>query len=66
MKAPNSTALLLPILVTAIVCTFSVRVVDPTPVPQSPAKILETPSMPIPLLRTPGVGGLDATNKDEA
>ena len=66
MTAPNSTALRLPILVTAIVCTFSVRVVDPTPVPQRPAKMLEIPSMPIPLLSTPGVGGLEATNKDDA
>uniref|UniRef100_A0A7C9EJ60 Uncharacterized protein n=1 Tax=Opuntia streptacantha TaxID=393608 RepID=A0A7C9EJ60_OPUST len=65
-NAPNSTALRLPILVTAIVWTFSVRVEDPVPVPQRPAKTLQRPSIPIPRLRTPGVGGLDATNKDDA
>lgn len=64
--APNSTALRLPILVTAIVCTFSVRVVELVPVPQRPAKTPERPSRPIPLLTMPGVGGLDATNKDDA
>lgn len=64
--APSSTALRLPILVTAIVCTFSVSVVDPVPVPQRPAKTLQSPSRPIPRLRTPGVGGLEATNKDDA
>lgn len=66
MHAPNSTALRLPILVTAMVCKFSVRVVDPVPVPQRPAKMLERPSRPIPRLRTPGVGGLDATNNEDA
>lgn len=65
-QAPNSTALRLPILVTAMVCTFSVSVVDPVPVPQRPANTLERPSRPIPLLTTPGVGGLDATNNDDA
>lgn len=64
--APNSTALRLPIFVTAIVCTFSVRVEEPVPVPQRPAKTPQSPSRPIPLLTTPGVGGLDATNKDDA
>jgi hypothetical protein len=64
--APNTTALRLPILVTAMVCTFSVREVDPVPVPQRPAKTLERPSRPIPRLTTPGVGGLDATNNEDA
>lgn len=66
MHAPNSTALRLPILVTAIVWTFSVKVVDPVPVPHRPANTLERPSKPIPRLRTPQVGGLDATNNEEA
>ena len=64
--APNSTALRLPILVTAIVCTFSVKVVEPFPVPHRPAKTLQRPSRPIPRLTTPGVGGLDATNNEDA
>lgn len=64
--APNWTALRLPILVTAMVWTFSVKVVDPVPDPQRPAKTLERPSKPIPRLRTPGVGGRDATNKEDA
>lgn len=64
--APNSTALRLPIFVTAMVCTFSVRVVEPVPIPQRPANTLERPSRPIPRLKTPAVGGLDATNNDEA
>jgi hypothetical protein len=64
--APNPTALRLPILVTAIVCTFSVIVAEPTPVPQRPAKTVETPSTPIPLQTTPDVGGRVATNKDDA
>ena len=64
--APNSMALRLPILVTAMVCTFSVRVVEPVPVPHRPAKTLQKPSRPIARLTTPGVGGLDATNNDEA
>lgn len=59
-------ALRLPILVTAIVCTFSVKVADPVPVPHRPAKRLQRPSRPIPRLKTPGVGGLDATNNDDA
>lgn len=66
MPAPTSTALRLPILVTAMVWTFSVRVVDPVPVPQIPASTLEMPSRPIPRLRTPEVGGLDATSRDDA
>lgn len=59
-------ALRLPILVTAIVCTFSVRLVDPVPVPQRPAKTLHRPSRPIARLTTPGVGGLEATSNDDA
>lgn len=66
MHEPNSTALRLPILVTAIVCTFSVKVVEPVPVPQRPANTLERPSRPIPQLTMPSVGGLDATNNDDA
>lgn len=66
MHAPSSTALRLPILVTAIVWTFSVNVADPVPVPQRTAKKLVRPSKPIPLLRTPRVGGLDATNNEDA
>lgn len=66
MHAPSSTALRLPIFVTAIVWTFSVSVVDPVPVPHRPAKMLERPSSPIPRLRTPGEGGLDATNNEVA
>ena len=64
--APKSTALRLPIFVTAIVCTFSVRDVEPVPVPHKPAKMLARPSIPIPRLTTPGVGGLDATKSDDA
>lgn len=64
--APNPTALRLPILVTAIVCTFSVIVADPTPVHHRPAKTVEIPSTPTPLLTIPAVGGLVATNKDDA
>lgn len=66
MHAPSSTDLRLPTLVTAMVCTFSVSVVEPVPVPQRPANTLQSPSRPIPRLRTPGVGGLDATNNDDA
>lgn len=66
MNAPTSTPLRLPIFVTAMVCTFSVRVVEPTPVPHKPAKTPEIPSKPIPRLRTPAVGGLEATNRDDA
>lgn len=64
--APTSTALRLPILVTAMVCTFSVSVDDPVPVPQRPAKTLERPSRPMPRLRMPGVGGRDATKSEDA
>lgn len=64
--APNSTARRLPILVTAIVCTFSVSVDAPAPVPHNPAKKLVRPSSPIPRLTTPGGGALDATSKDVA
>lgn len=66
MNAPTSTPFRLPIFVTAMVCTFSVRVVEPTPVPHKPAKTPEIPSKPIPRLRTPGVGGLEATRRDDA
>lgn len=66
IPAPISTALRLPIFVTAVVCTFSVKVVDPVPVPQRPAKTLQRPSRPIARLTTPGVGGLDATSSDDA
>lgn len=66
IQAPTSMALRLPIFVTAMVCTFSVRVVDPVPVPHKPAKTLEMPSRPIPRVRTPWVGGLAATNNDDA
>ena len=66
MQAPNSTARRLPIFVTAMVCTFSVRVVHPVPMPQRLAMALVIPSIPIPLLTTPGVGAPDATNKDDA
>uniref|UniRef100_A0A2P2M6Y0 Nucleobase-ascorbate transporter 12 n=1 Tax=Rhizophora mucronata TaxID=61149 RepID=A0A2P2M6Y0_RHIMU len=65
-QAPTSIALRLPIFVTAIVCTFSVRVVEPVPVPHRPAKMLERPSSPIPRLTMPGVGGLEAPNNDAA
>lgn len=64
--APATKAFLLPIFVTSRVCIFSVSVVEPMPVPHSPARMLEIPSKPIPLLTTPGVGGLKFTSKDEA
>nr|GLL18919.1 RNA polymerase II transcription factor B subunit 4 [Ipomoea trifida] len=54
---PSCRALRLATLVTSIVCTFSVNVVDAVPVPQSPASILQNPSKPIPRLTIPGVGG---------
>lgn len=66
MAAPICKAFLLPILVTSMVCMFSVKVVDPVPVPQSPASILEIPSKPMALLTIPGVGGLKLTSKDVA
>lgn len=56
-SAPSTTALLLATFVTAMVCIFSVKVVDPVPEPQSPANTLQKPSKPIPLLTIPGVGG---------
>ncbi|KAG2397432.1 uncharacterized protein HKW66_Vig0143320 [Vigna angularis] len=49
-----------------IIGTFSVKVIDPVPVPHRPAKTQERPSTPIPRLRTPVVGGLDATNNEDA
>ena len=55
---PNSTALLLAILVIVRVCAFSVKVVEPAPVPHSPASTLQKPSKPIPLLTIPRVGGV--------
>lgn len=61
--APSCSALLLAIFVVPTVCTFSVRVVDPRPVPHNPAMILVTPSRPIPLLTIPCVGGLKFTSK---
>lgn len=64
--APNCTARRLPILVTAIVCTFSVNVVAPVPVPHRPAKAQVRPSRPILRLTTPGVGALAATKSDVA
>lgn len=66
MHAPISTGRRLPILVTAIVWTFSVKVVAPEPVPQKPANMLVNPSNPMLRLTTPGVGALDATRSDEA
>jgi len=64
--APNWTTLRLPILVTTMVWTIFFKVVDPVPVPQRPAKTLERPSSPITRLRILGVGGRDATNKEDA
>lgn len=55
--APAAIILRLAISVESIVCTLSTKVVDPVPVPQSAASILEHPSRPIPLLTIPGVGG---------
>ena len=62
--APISTALLLATFVMSMVYTFSVKVVDPVPVPQSPANILHKPSNAIPLLTIPGVGGFELICKD--
>lgn len=56
-SAPSPTALLLATFVTEMVCTFSVKVVDPVPEPQSAAKTPQKPSKPIPLLTILGVGG---------
>ena len=64
--APSCKALLLPILVVSRVCMFSVNVVDPVPVPHTPAIKVEIPSSPIPLLTTPRVGGLKFTSSDAA
>lgn len=62
--APISTALRLATFVILMVCTFSVKVVEPVPDPQSPANILQNPSNAIPLLTIPGVGGLELTSID--
>lgn len=62
--APTSTALRLPTFVMSMVCTFSVKVVDPVPEPQTPANILQKPSNAIPRLTIPGVGGFELTRKD--
>lgn len=64
--APSCRAFLDAILVISRVCIFSVSVTDPVPVPQSPASKLANPSMPIPLLTIPGVGGFKFTNNDVA
>lgn len=64
--APNCKALLLAILVFSRVCMFSVRVVEPVPVPHTPAIRVEIPSKPIPLLTTPRVGRLKLTSNDVA
>ena len=62
--APSSTTFRLATFVMSIVCIFSVKVVDPVPEPQRPANILQKPSSAIPLLTTPGVGGLKLTCRD--
>lgn len=62
--APSCTALRLATFVILMVCTFSVKVDEPVPEPQSPAKILQNPSIPIPLLTILGVGGFELTSKD--
>lgn len=62
--APSSKALRFATLVMLIVCTFSVKVVDPVPEPQTPASKLQKPSKPIPLLTIPGVGGLKLIRTD--
>lgn len=62
--APISTALRLATFVMLMVCTFSVKVVDPVPVPQSPASALQKPSTPTPLLTIPGVGGFELIRTD--
>ena len=64
--APSCKALRLAILVVSRVCMFSVNVVDPLPVPHTPAMTVEIPSSPIPLLTTPRVGGLKFTSSDAA
>lgn len=62
--APICKALRLAIFVMLIVCTFSVKVVEPVPEPQSPANTLQKPSNPIPRLIIPGVGGFELTSSD--
>ena len=62
--APRTTALRLATFVILIVWTFSVKVVEPVPEPQSPANMLQKPSKAIPLLTIPGVGGFVLTSKD--
>ena len=64
--APSCKALLLAILVVSRVWMFAVNVVDPVPVPHSPAIKVEIPSRPIPLLTTPRVGGLKLTSNEAA
>jgi hypothetical protein len=64
--APSCKALRLAILVVSRVCMFSVNVVDPVPVPHTPAMKVEIPSSPIPLLTTPRVGGLKFTSSEAA
>lgn len=60
------TAARLPMRVTAMRCTLSEMVVAPVPVPNMPAMMLVTPSIPMPRLTTPPVGGLTATSSDDA
>lgn len=62
--APSCTALRFATFVMLIVCTFSVKVVDPVPEPQIPANILQKPSSAIPLLTIPGVGGCKLIRTD--
>lgn len=62
--APITTALRLATFVTSMVCRFSVKVVDPVPEPKSPANILQKPSIAIPLLTIPGVGGFKVIRTD--
>lgn len=64
--APISMARLPAIFVMLSVCTFSVKVVEPVPVPHNPARMLVQPSRPIPLLTIPGVGGFKFTSRDAA
>ena len=64
--APSCKALRFAILVVSRVYMFSVNVVDPVPVPHTPAMKVEIPSSPIPLLTTPRVGGLKFTSSDAA
>lgn len=62
--APTSTTLRFATFVMSMVWTFSVKVVDPVPEPQSPANILQKPSIAIPLLTIPGDGGLELTRTE--